>query len=378
MNNSQRTIELIDTTLRDGAQSPHISLSLNDKIAIVSILYKAGIRTFEAGIPAMGPEERNDLVELKKLFPQCTFIGWCRANKEDINHAFSCGCDCVHISFPVSSLHMDIVRFTKSSVLDYMQQLMEFSLQNAHSVSIGAQDASRAELSFLKIFTKTALETGAQRVRIADTVGILSPLKTKVLFESLLETVPGKALEFHGHNDFGMATANTVTALETGVDYASVTVNGIGERAGNAALEEVVMALIETTSLLYTFNTSLITSMCATVANVTNTSIPENKPVSGKSVFLHKSGIHCHGQNRNRKAYEAYDPQITGHSPSRYCIGTHSGISGIKHILGVDADSVPVETLRLFLETIQQLARLQKRSLSETEVRTLFEESIGK
>jgi homocitrate synthase NifV len=255
-----------------------------------------------------------------------------------------------------------------------MPSLIESVLKKVPSVSIGAQDASRAELPFLKKFTSVALNAGAQRIRIADTVGILSPLKTKFLFEELLETVPGKALEFHGHNDLGMATANTITALQTGADFASVTVNGIGERAGNAALEEVVMAITETTSLSCTFNTNMIASMCKTVAKITNTYIPHSKPVSGDSVFLHKSGIHCHGLMKNRTTYEPYNPDTTGHSPSEFCIGTHSGISGIKHILGSDADSVSIETLRLFLKTIQQIARLQKKSLSENEVRKLFKE----
>lgn len=374
--NSLRTIELIDTTLRDGAQAPHVSLSLNDKIAIVSILYNAGIRIFEAGIPAMGPEERNDLMKLKKLFPECTFMGWCRANEEDINHASACGCDCVHISFPVSPLHMEIIRFTENDIIESMPKLIEKVRKHGKIVSVGAQDASRAQLSFLNKLVSVALDAGAERIRIADTVGVLTPLKTKALFEYLLQTVPGNALEFHGHNDFGMATANTVTALETGADFASVTVNGIGERAGNAALEEVVMAIMETTSLPYTFNTSLLSSMCTTVANITNCYIPENKPVSGKSVFLHKSGIHCHGLLKNRKAYEPYNPGITGHSPSTFCAGTHSGITGIKHMLGNDAESIPIETLRLFLETVKNIARVQKRSLSESEVRALFQESI--
>lgn len=374
---SSRIIELIDTTLRDGAQAPHVTLSLNDKIAIITKLYNAGIHIFEAVIPAMGHEERNDVMKLKKLFPECSFMAWCRANEDDINHAFLCGCDCIHISFPVSQLHMNIIRFTEKDIISKMTKLMKIAGKNGRAVSIGAQDASRAELPFLKKFTSVALDAGAQRVRIADTVGILSPLKTKMLFKYLLECAPGKALEFHGHNDFGMATANTITALETGVDFASVTVNGIGERAGNAALEEVVMAIIETTSLPYTFNTGLISSMCTTVANITKSYIPENKPVTGDSIFLHKSGIHCHALIKNRKAYEPYNPEKTGHTPSRFCAGTHSGINGLRYMLGDDAQDVSEEILQIFLDSIKKIARAQKRSLPEEEVRMIFRGSVS-
>lgn len=378
MDNEKRKVTLIDTTLRDGAQAPHVSLTLNDKIAIVSILYNAGIRIFEAGIPAMGIEERNELAQLKKLFPDCTFMVWCRATAEDIELACSGLYDCIHISFPVSPVHMDIVKFDKKKVFDTLSALVKRAKQSVRHVSVGAQDASRAEIGFLKSFAITALTAGAERIRIADTVGILSPSKTKKLFEALLTVVPGSSLEFHGHNDLGMATANTLTALETGVDFVSITVNGIGERAGNAAMEEVVMAIKETTELRCDFDISLISSICETVAKITNTHIPENKPVSGKSVFLHKSGIHCHGLIKNRKAYEPYNPEMTGHEPSRFCAGTHSGINGLRYMLGDDAQDVSNEILRMFLDSIHKIARAQKRSLTEDEVRMIFRESIEK
>lgn len=376
MKKENRTVTLIDTTLRDGAQSPHVSLTLNDKIDIVSILYKAGIRIFEAGIPAMGTEERNELKHIKNNFPCCTFMVWCRATRDDVKLACSGGYDCIHISFPVSPVHMGIVNFDEKKVLETLSDLVFIAKQSTKQVSVGAQDASRADIGFLKKFVAEAFDSGAERIRIADTVGILSPMKTKVLFESLLDVVPYPKLEFHGHNDLGMATANTLTAFETGAEYASVTVNGIGERAGNAAMEEVVMAINETTEFNCGFNNALISSICDTVAKITNTKIPYNKPVSGKSVFLHKSGIHCHGLIRNQKAYEPYNPEKTGHTPSRFCAGTHSGINGIKYMLGTEADEVPVETLRFFLETVKNIAKTEKRYLSASEVKILFQKVI--
>jgi homocitrate synthase NifV len=378
MDNEKRTVTLIDTTLRDGAQAPHVSLTLNDKIAIVSVLYNAGIRIFEAGIPAMGIEERNDLAQLKKLYPDCIFMVWCRATSEDVELACSGLYDYIHISFPVSSVHMDIVKFDEKKVFNSLSELVSRAKRFTKHVSVGAQDASRADIGFLKSFATAAIDAGAERIRIADTVGILSPLKTKLLIESLLTVIPGSALEFHGHNDLGMATANTLTALETGAEFASVTVNGIGERAGNAAMEEVVMTIKEITELNCDFDIKLISSICTTVAKITNTHIPDSKPISGKSVFLHKSGIHCHGLIKNRKAYEPYNPEKTGHTPSRFCAGTHSGINGLRYMLGDDALDVSNEILRMFLDSIHKIARTLKRSLTEDEVRIIFRESIEK
>jgi homocitrate synthase NifV len=378
MDNKKRTVTLIDTTLRDGAQAPHVSLTLNDKIAIVSILYNAGIRMFEAVVPAMGVEERNELAQLKKLFPDCIFMAWCRATREDVELACSGLYDCIHVSFPVSSVHMDIVKFDKKKVFDSLSDLVSVAKRFTKHISVGAQDASRAEIGFLKSFATAAIDAGAERIRIADTVGILSPTKTKLLVESLLTVVPGSALEFHGHNDLGMATANTLTALETGVDFASVTVNGIGERAGNAAMEEVIMAIREITDLNCDFDTALISSVCTTVAKITNTRIPDNKPISGESVFLHKSGIHCHGLIKNQKAYEPFNPEKTGHTPSRFCAGTHSGINGLRYMLGDDAQDVSNEILRMLLDSIHKIARTLKRSLTEDEVRMIFREFVEK
>lgn len=373
---NNREVQLIDTTLRDGAQSPLVSFSSEDKLVIVSLLYKAGIRLFEAGIPVMNKQERDDMIKLKKRFTDCTFIGWCRASFQDIDFACKYGCENIHISFPTSSLHMKISGFDEDDILRNVDKLVKKAEKNHVKVSVGAQDASRAEPLFLSRFVKCAFDAGVNRIRIADTVGILSPLKTKKIIEDLMQIVPGKFIEFHGHNDLGMATANTLVALETGACFASVTVNGIGERAGNTALEEIVMAVKETSSLNINFNTNMISPVCKTVAKLIGCPIPANKPICGESIFLHKSGIHCNGLLKNQTSYEPFKPEKTGHSPSGFLAGTHSGSSGIRHMLGHYGESLSKNDLHSFVEKIHNVAANKKRSLSVSEVKDLFIKSV--
>jgi homocitrate synthase NifV len=367
-----RKIHLIDTTLRDGAQSVNVAFTRQDKYNIIKILSDAGLQYFEAGIPVMGNEECADLRYLKHQFPDKTFIGWCRSTLKDIESAYMCGCDTIHISFPVSPTHMSINNYNEKSVLQTLQKLLRKSINRFARVSIGAQDASRANPDFLHSFSECAFNEGAYFVRIADTVGILNPISTQKLFTDLCTTFPGKSFEFHGHNDLGMATANTITALLSGADFASVTVNGIGERAGNAALEEVIMGIHQSTTMSLSFDTSLLIKTCELVNIICKQSDYERKPITGKAIFMHESGMHCNGLLKNKCSYEPYDPLITGHSPTQFFAGTHSGTSGVKAQLGELAQNLNTEELNAFLSYIRHIAAKEKRSLSTDDIRKLF------
>lgn len=369
---TKRTVQLIDTTLRDGAQAPNISFSRKDKFYIVKLLSNAGITLFEAGVPAMGISEQEDIRELKKQFPKCTFIGWCRANIQDIQSARTCGCDAIHLSFPTSAVHMDILGYSENGVLDKVQHLCQIASKHFSTVSVGAQDASRATPEFLVNFARCAHNSGVARVRLADTVGILSPTSTFKLITLLREEVPECPIEFHGHNDLGMATANTVTALETGAEFASVTVNGIGERAGNAALEEVVMAVSQTTPLRLHFETNALNHICKEVAAITQRFIPATKPITGEAIFLHEAGIHCHGQLKSSEAYEPYSPSSTGHSPSQFVSGTHSGRAGIGAILKQKGIQISQQEMSTFIDIIKSNAQISGKSFNTDETVQLF------
>ena len=230
---------LIDSTLRDGEQAPGVVFHLEEKLKIASLLDQAKIPEVEVGTPAMGKDEVAEIKAIVQAGFKFKTLSWCRATKEDIDAAAMAGTSGVNISFPVSDIHLFAMGKTQGWVLHTMREMVAYAADKFEYVAIGAQDASRAEFHFLSDFIGEAIWLKASRVRIADTVGILNPITTARLFRKIRKYFPHISLEFHGHNDLGMATANTFTALSAGANCASVTVNGIGERAGNAALKKL-------------------------------------------------------------------------------------------------------------------------------------------
>ncbi len=236
--------QIVDTTLRDGEQSAGVVFSAEEKVVMATALDRAGIAWIEAGTPAMGKQEQDMLHNLLALpLQQATLIAWNRAEPADIRASLACGFSAVHISLPVSDLH---IRYKLRKSREWIIQRLETALQLAQSygcfISVGAEDASRAEPEFFLRFAETAARFGARRIRFADTVGCLDPFMTLERLRVLVSRCP-LPIEFHGHNDFGLATANTAAAFLAGVQFASVTMAGLGERAGNASLEEVVTVL---------------------------------------------------------------------------------------------------------------------------------------
>lgn len=364
----KRTVYLIDTTLRDGAQAADIAFSPDNKLYIADLLYNAGIRFFEAGIPVMGETEQTVISTLTSRYQDALFIGWCRAKLPDLDAARRCNCKSVHISFPVSINHIKTLGYTEYEILDQVSFFCDYASKYFNSFSIGAQDASRASYSFLHEFVKRGVAANVSRIRIADTVGILTPMETFRLFTNLKTDHPECRLEIHAHNDLGMATANTITALQAGAEAASVTVNGIGERAGNAALEEVIMALQLSNSLHCDFDTSAINVICQSAADLSGMEISKQKPITGSSIFNHQSGIHCHALLRNKSAYEPYDPSLSGHTPSRFVCGTHSGRAGILSMLENCGIVISNSEFDHFFKTLQNHISETGKSMTADEV----------
>jgi homocitrate synthase NifV len=236
-------VHIVDTTLRDGEQTAGVAFSAEEKRNIAIALDRAGVRWIEAGIPAMGKKEQETLRSLLSLPLQATMIAWNRAVLEDIRASLSCGFSCIHVSLPVSDLHINYkLRTDRAWVLQQLTIALQLVKSHGCSIIVGAEDASRADPDFFLQYADIAAQFGALRIRFADTVGCLDPFMT---FDRIAKLTVGCPLpiEFHGHNDFGLATANTLAAFQAGAQYASVTSTGIGERAGNASLEEVATSL---------------------------------------------------------------------------------------------------------------------------------------
>ena len=236
---------IVDTTLRDGEQATDVVFTLSERLQIAERLGKLGVPELEIGIPAMGKEACRDILaireHLRSMDLSCRLTVWCRGRDEDIVMATNMGISAIHFSLPASRLHQDSLKKSPAWVLEQIQRLVPLARRRASFVSIGAQDASRAEPDFMREMAAAAANAGADRLRLADTVGILTPTGVAAMVKGVVEAAPGLRIGFHGHNDLGMATANAYSAWQAGASDLDVTVNGIGERAGNVPLEELAM-----------------------------------------------------------------------------------------------------------------------------------------
>ena len=373
---NRRHVWMIDTTLRDGEQAPGVAFERQTKMTLAKRLSEIGIDELEVGIPAMGRRERQDIRRLTELGLNCRLTCWCRALETDLSLAKGCGTHGVHISFPISPILMRALDKPPDWVLRQLAALVPQALEAFQLVSIGAQDAFRADPVFLEEFIDSLARHGAHRVRLADTVGLARPSQVTGLIRRVSRFAGQTVIEFHGHNDLGMATANTIAAIETGVQAVSVTVNGIGERAGNAPLEQVAMAIALSDQRSTAIEVSKLMPLCRYVSKATRRPIPMDRPITGEAVFCHESGIHCAGILKDPATYQPFAPERVGREKVRLVAGRHSGTKALKHMMAEAGMAIPEQEARLLLDAVRAEAIERKAALSLEELVACYHRTV--
>ena len=334
-------IIIFDTTMRDGEQSPGASMSLEEKIQISRVFDELGIDVIEAGFPIASPGDFEAVTAISKILKKSVPAGLARHTKKDIDACYeslrSAKRFRIHTFISTSSLHMKHkLNKTPEQVIDSIKEHVTYARKFTDDVEWSCEDGTRTDMDFMCKTVELAIKSGAKTINIPDTVGYTVPSEYKKIIETLKNKVPNidKAiLSVHCHNDLGLAVANSLAGVTAGARQVECTINGIGERAGNAALEEIVMAMKTRSDLMpykTGINTQLISKASKTVSNATGFPVQFNKAIVGKNAFAHESGIHQDGMLKNRNTYEIMTPESVGVKKTSLVMGKHSGRHAFK------------------------------------------------
>lgn len=364
-------VDIDDTTLRDGEQTAGVVFANDEKLRIAKLLDEVGVYQIEAGIPTMGGAEKEAVSKIAALDLNCSILAWNRAVIADIEASLECGVDAVAVSMSSSDIHIEHkLRTNREWVLESVKAAVEFAKSHNLYVSVNAEDASRSDMEFLLTFARTARDAGADRLRFCDTLGIMEPFNTFMKIKTIID-VTGMDVEMHTHNDFGMATANAIAGVKAGARFVNTTVNGLGERAGNAALEEFVMALKYVEGIDLHLNTGKFRELSEYVAHASGRPIPTWKPIVGANLFVYESSSRAAGVLEDPASYEIFPPEAVG-LQRRFVIGKYSGVDSLKMKLAEYGIHVSDQEAAALVMRLRSKAVSLKRALFDEEILDVY------
>ncbi len=386
-------VKIFDTTLRDGEQSPGATLTSAEKLEIARALARLGVDVIEAGFPAASPDDLEAVQQISKEIGNTKsgsapiICGLARANKGDIDAAWEgvqhAQNPRIHTFLATSPIHMKYkLKMDPEEVVEKVKEMVAYAKQYCEDVEFSPEDAGRSDHDFLYLVLGEAIKAGATTLNIPDTVGYTTPKEFGALIEGIIEHTPGienTILSVHCHDDLGLATANALAGIQAGARQAEVTINGIGERAGNTSLEEVVMA-IRTRRQIYNLetgiDTTLLTRTSRMVSNYTGIVVQPNKAIVGANAFAHEAGIHQDGMLKNQNTYEIMEPAMVGLSNSKLVLGKHSGRHAFKAHLEEMGYDLSNDDLNISFKRFKDVAD-RKKVITDIDLEALIADQIA-
>ncbi len=375
MTSGERIIRVLDTTLRDGEQTPGVSLTPDEKLEIAEALDKLGVDVIEAGFPITSKGEQDGVRRIAKAGLKAEVSGLARAEKVDIDTAINCGVNGVHVFLASSDIHLQHkLHLTREQMVKQSVEAVRYAKSFGVKVEFSAEDATRTEIPFFKEVVKAVSEAGIDRFDIPDTVGVATPQRMAEYVQAA-RSVSGVMIAVHCHNDYGLAVANSLAGVVAGAGQAHLTINGIGERSGNTSLEEFVMGCTNLYRLKTNINYSMLYETSRLVSRLTGVVIQPNKAIVGDNAFGHESGIHTHGILSNPSTYEPFDPSMVGRARWLQA-GKHAGRHGIAYQLRGMGLKPKEDSLRLIVEKVKEMGD-QGRSITDSDLYQLATQIMG-
>jgi 2-isopropylmalate synthase len=380
-------VKIFDTTLRDGEQSPGATMSTDEKLQVAEQLVRLNVDIIEAGFPSASPGDLAAVKEIARRTRGSAIAGLARANKSDIDAVWEAVSEAerpvIHVFLATSEIHLKHkLNLDREEALQQISAMVAYARNLCPTVEFSAEDATRSDWEYLCRVFEAAIKAGATTVNIPDTVGYTLPNEYEALFRFLRERVPGiedVVMSAHCHNDLGMATANTMAAIRAGARQVEVTVNGLGERAGNTAMEEVVMALRTRPDSFGDVDTRInaqeFLPTSQLVSRLSSIPVQPNKAIVGANAFAHEAGIHQDGMLKNRMTYEIMTPQSVGWTDTKLVLGKHSGRHGLDARLRQLGHKLSAEDLKVAYRRFVVMADM-KKSINDADLLYIVESGM--